>query len=182
MLLNRIEKALMNNPVRAASQRHLEARLLHTMGGSVKGRALEMGCGRGVGVRLILDVFGAEHVDGDAHRVRAWTGDAERIESADDAYDAVFDFGIIHHIPQWRTAVAEAHRVLRPGGRFYAEEVLRAFILNPVTKALLEHPLADRFDHDEFRSVLIDAGFRIVASRHALNAFGWFVAEKPELH
>lgn len=91
MLLNRIEKALMNNPVRAASQRHVEARVLHSMGGSVKGRALEMGCGRGVGVRLILDVFGAERVDAfdldpakvklaeqrlqsDAHRVRLVDG------------------------------------------------------------------------------------------------------------
>lgn len=67
------------------------------------------------------------------------------------------------------------------GGRFYAEEVLRAFILNPVTKVLLEQPLTDRFDHDEFRASLVDGGFRIVASRHAFNNLGWFVAETPEL-
>ena len=37
----------------------------------------------------------------------------------------MFDFGIIHHVPQWRRALAEVARVLKPGGRFYAEEVLR---------------------------------------------------------
>jgi ubiquinone/menaquinone biosynthesis C-methylase UbiE len=41
----------------------------------------------------------------------------------DSRYDAVFDFGIIHHVPDWRAAVAEVARVLRPQGRFYAEEV-----------------------------------------------------------
>ena len=64
MLLNRIEYALMNNPVRAAVQRHLEAKRFLEMGGAMcGGAALEIGCGRGVGVEIILDLFGAERVD-----------------------------------------------------------------------------------------------------------------------
>ncbi|MDP1807116.1 MAG: class I SAM-dependent methyltransferase, partial [Acidimicrobiales bacterium] len=79
---------------------------------------------RGVRTQLILDVFGAEQVtaldlDPDmARRVRARlaaygdrvavdVGDAEHLTWPDDGFDAVFDFGIIHHIPNWRAAVAE---------------------------------------------------------------------------
>ena len=64
MLLNRIETAMMNNPLRAALQRHFEAPRLRAMGGALPGaRVLEVGCGRGVGTGLILDLFQAEHVD-----------------------------------------------------------------------------------------------------------------------
>lgn len=49
MLLNRPEKALMNNPLRAALQRHYEAPLLEQLGGRLKAtRVLEIGCGRGI--------------------------------------------------------------------------------------------------------------------------------------
>jgi ubiquinone/menaquinone biosynthesis C-methylase UbiE len=197
MLLNRVEKALMNNPIRSALQRHLEARWLLEMGGPLHGgTALEVGCGRGVGTRLILDTFRAGRVDAfdldphmvalareqlasEAHRVRLWVGDAARIDAPDSTYDAVFDFAIIHHVPTWRDALREVYRVLKPGGRFYAEEVLRAFILHPLVRRVLEHPLEDRFDHEGFRIALQEQGFRAVADRKFLGSFGWYVADKP---
>ena len=50
MRLNRLEFALMNNPMRDAIRRYFEAPRLLQMGGSMAGgRALEIGCGRGVG-------------------------------------------------------------------------------------------------------------------------------------
>lgn len=197
MLMNRIEKAMMNNPVRAALQRHFEAPRLRAMGGRTPGaRVLEVGCGRGVGTGLILDLFHAEHVDAfdldpemvalakkrlapRGARVRLWTGDVTRIEAPDEAYDAVFDFGIIHHVPAWRDALREVHRVLRPGGRFYAEEVLARFIGHPVWRRLLEHPQHDRFDRNTFHAALDDQGFRVVASKELFGQFAWFVADKP---
>ena len=49
MLLNRVEKMLMNNPVRALLQKSYESSLLEGLGGRVDGlRVLEIGCGRGV--------------------------------------------------------------------------------------------------------------------------------------
>ena len=54
----------MNNPLRALIQRRFEAARLLRMGGPMEGgSALEIGCGRGVGVQLILDLFGADAVD-----------------------------------------------------------------------------------------------------------------------
>lgn len=196
MLLNRIEYRLMNNPVRAAIQRRFEARRLLRMGGALDGgRALEVGCGRGVGSELILRAFGARSVDafdldprmveqararlepyGD--RVRLWVGDAGAIAAPDAAYDAVFDFGIIHHVPEWRRALAEVHRVLKPGGRFYAEEVLRRFIVHPLTRRLLEHPLEDRFDTADFARELDTAGLEPTATEELWGGFAWFIARK----
>ena len=196
MRLNRVEFALMNNPVRAAVQRRVEARRLLEMGGAMNGgTALEIGCGRGVGVEIILDRFGAERVDAfdldfrmvdrarrrlrsRGERVRLWTGDATSIPADDDTYDAVFDFGIIHHVPSWRDAIAEVERVLRPRGRFYAEEVFGKLISRRSVKRLLEHPEHDRFDHDQFCISLTEAGLELIASSQLWGAGGWFVAEK----
>ncbi|MHC1764566.1 MAG: methyltransferase domain-containing protein [Verrucomicrobiia bacterium] len=56
-----------------------------------------------------------------------------RLLSAHQAatYDAVFDFAIIHHVPNWRDALVEVNRVLRPGGVFYAEVPLGSFFEPP---------------------------------------------------
>ena len=196
MLLNVAEKLMMNNPVRAAVQRHYEARQLLDLGGRMEGgRALEVGCGRGVGVQLVLEEFGATHVDAFdldpdmvqrarehlaayEDRVRLWVGDATAIEADDATYDAVFDFGIIHHVPAWREALHEVHRVLKPGGRFYAEEVLHAFIHHPFWRRVLDHPMDDRFDADTFAHGLREVGFKVRGERSLWNSFAWFAAEK----
>lgn len=194
MLLNRIEYALMNNPVRAAIQRHYEARRLLRMGGPMKGgRALEIGCGRGVGAELILRLFGADSVDAFdldprmvtqararlaryGSRVRIWVGDASAISAPDATYDAVFDFGIIHHVPEWRRTLAEVHRVLKPGGRFYAEEVLAPLIA--VSRVVLSHPQSDRFDAQTFGRELAAAHLDPTATEHLWGWFAWFTARK----
>ena len=196
MRLNAIEKVMMNNPVRAVVQRRFEAARLLSLGGRMQGGyALEVGCGRGVGVEIILERFGADRVDAfdlDPHmvelarerllrfgdRVRVFVGDAARIEAPDDAYDAVFDFGIVHHVPEWRDAVREIHRVLRPGGRLYAEEVLARFIHHPVWRTLLEHPMEDRFDAHAFAEELEAQGFVVRGQRELFRQFAWFVADK----
>ena len=196
MILNHVEFAMMNNPVRAAVQRRFEAPRLLRMGGKMNGgRALEVGCGRGVGTELILELFGADEVDAFdldprmverakkrlskyGPRASVRVGDASAIDAPDAAYDAVFDFGIIHHVSDWRGALAEVHRVLKPGGRFYGEEVLRRFILHPVTRRLLEHPLEDRFDAAEFAGALRAAGLEPLAVEELWGQMAWFTASK----
>ncbi len=196
MRLNRLEFALMNNPVRAAVQRRLEAGVLLRMGGLVRGgSALEVGCGRGVGIEVIFDRFGADRVDGfdldprmverarrrlagRAGIIRVWVGDATAIAAPAASYDAVFDFGVIHHVPRWRKALAEISRVLKPRGRLYAEEVLEPLIRR--SRHLLRHPQQNRFGAAEFGAALVEVGLRPLSSREVGNVFAWFVARKNE--
>jgi ubiquinone/menaquinone biosynthesis C-methylase UbiE len=187
----------MNNPVRAAIQRRFEAARLLRMGGPLPGgAALEIGCGRGVGAELVLDLFGADSVDAfdldprmvalarerlrsRTSRARFWVGDATSIPAPDSIYDAVFDFGIIHHLPRWRPALSEVRRVLKPGGRFYAEEVLGRFIRQPIARRLLEHPQSDRFDREVFCAALTESGLEPLSSEEMWRSFAWFIARKP---
>ncbi len=194
MILNRLEFLLMNNPVRACLQRHFEGPRFERMGGSVQGGwALEIGCGRGVGAEIILDRFGASRVDAvdldprmiqlaqkrlKGRPARLWVGHATRLEVEDSTYDAVFDFGIIHHIPDWRKALSEIWRVLKPDGRLYAEEALRDIIGQKLCRALFAHPWDDPFDHEQFIGALRQAGFQVVATRRLGKVFGWYFARK----
>jgi SAM-dependent methyltransferase len=43
-------------------------------------------------------------------------GDAELLPFADSTFELVYSWGVIHHSPDTPAAVAEIHRVLRPGG------------------------------------------------------------------
>lgn len=169
MKLNRIEKALMNNPVRAWVQRQYEAPFLEQLGGRAEGkRVLEIGCGRGVGTEIIFERFGAREVhafdlDPDMvnrarrrlavyppDRLRLYVGDATAIDTVDESFDAVFDFAIIHHVPDWQRAVSEIRRVLRPGGSFFFEEYTRQALNRWLFRTFLEHPAENRFSREEF--------------------------------
>jgi ubiquinone/menaquinone biosynthesis C-methylase UbiE len=148
-----------------------------------------------VGTGLILDSFGADAVDAfdldprmvvlarrqlrpRGPRVRLWVGDATAIPVPSATYDAVFDFGIIHHIPQWRLALREVERVLKPGGRFYAEEVLASFLEHPIARRLFDHPKTDRFDATAFRAAIQEAGLAAHATEQLWGGLAWFTATK----
>jgi len=140
--LNRVGKWAMNSPQRAFAQRYYVAPLIERLGGRVDaGPVLEVGCGRGVGAEIIVNRFGASRVcalDFDAEMVdraqrrlgrldglivRVEQGDAACLRFPDESFEAVFDFGAIHEIANWQAALSEVRRVLKPGGRFFFEEI-----------------------------------------------------------
>ena len=182
MKLNSLEFALMNNPVRATSQRWLETPLLVGPRGVLAGkRVLEVGCGRGVGIENLLGL-GAAHVTGFdldpkmialaqtrvakyGDRARVFVGDAEAIDAPDAGFDAVVDYGIIHHISNWPEALREIARVLRPGGVFYFEDLLKELVSMLPVRALFDHPQATQFYGREFRAGLEAAGLSVTRWR-----------------
>lgn len=193
MKLNAVEKVLMNNPLRTALQRRYEAPLLENLGGRLAGgRALEIGCGRGVGTELIFRRFGAREVhafdlDPDmvararrrlnghpAECLTLYVADVTAIPEPDASFDAVFDFGIVHHVPDWEAAVAEVARVLKPGGRFYFEEVTRQALDRWAYRTFLKHPRENRFSGDGFVAALEQRGVW-VDGRVVARCFGDFV-------
>jgi ubiquinone/menaquinone biosynthesis C-methylase UbiE len=152
--LNWFGRLQMNNAARAAAQRRFTTGRMLRLGGDVAGgKALEIGCGRGVGVEIILERFRAERVEAFdldpkmvaraearlaryADKISLSIGSATAIEAADSTFDAVFDFGVIHQIEEWRKAVAECARVLKPGGRLYFEAVSKPFYRMPMNLAM----------------------------------------------
>jgi ubiquinone/menaquinone biosynthesis C-methylase UbiE len=178
MKLNSLEFALMNNPVRAASQWWLESPMLIGPRGILAGKlVLEIGCGRGVGIEILL-ALGAAHVTGfdldpkmvalaqkrlakHGDRTRAFVGDAEAIDAADASFDIVVDYGILHHIPNWPQALKEIARVLKPDGIFYFEDLLKGLISAWPMRVLFDHPQATQFYDHEFRAGLETAGLRV---------------------
>jgi hypothetical protein len=67
---------------------------------------------------------------------------------------------------------------LKPGGRFYAEEVLDRFVLHRAVRRLLTHPLENRFDASTFAGALAHLGFTIDGTRKLAGLFAWVVATK----
>ncbi|ART70619.1 methyltransferase type 11 [Mycobacterium dioxanotrophicus] len=180
MKLNSIERAAMNNPIRAAHQHHREAAWFRRLaGGGLAGKhVLEVGCGRGVGAEVILDRLGAAQVSAfdldetmvelarrrlHGRPVSLSVGDACDIAQPAQSMDAVVDFGIIHHVPDWPQAIAEMARVMRPGGLLLFEEVPRHVLDTWAFRTLTVHPRENRFEADEFAAEL---------SRHGLHGSG----------
>ena len=137
MKLNLVEKLLVNDPARALVQRLYEGPLLRKLGGRLDGaRVLDVGCGQGVGVQILLEQFGAGQVYGldlDPQQVRRAqrrfagkfdgrvvlaVGSVDKLPFPDEYFDAVFDYGMLHHVVNWQTGVAEIQRVLKPVGAF----------------------------------------------------------------
>jgi ubiquinone/menaquinone biosynthesis C-methylase UbiE len=176
MKLNWAERWVVNNPLRVVQQR-MELRKLRTMQFLKPGfTALEIGCGRGAGAGQILDIFQPSRVyatDLDIEMVekaKAYlppekhktiflvTADGYQLPVKTASVDAVFDFGVLHHIPDWRSALAEIERVLKPGGTFFLEELYPTLYQNFLTKHVLLHPTENRFSSREFKEALTGVG------------------------
>lgn len=83
-------------------------------------------------------------------------------------------FGIIHHIPDWPDAVTEINRVLKPGGRFFFEEVTKIALDRWFYRTVLEHPKENRFSASEFVHELEKHNIK-VGNNYVERFFGDFV-------
>ena len=147
MLVNWPERFFCNSVVRRLIQRRQAGQLRSMRPMAPGGDVLEIGCGNGAGARfMVLDSVRARCALGAWTRTRpccarrarpAWTarGSPRRglpqgrrpgpaLCRVHSLFDAVINFGIVHHLEDWRQRrLAEVARVLRPGGGFYFEEI-----------------------------------------------------------
>ena len=157
--------------------RRLEAQGLQRLGARGT-RAVDLGTGRrGLGARAAVELFGASEVDaydlyddsvarartrlldlGD--RVRVHRGDAGSLPLATGSVDLVVCFHALHHMQDWRAGVAEAARLLRPGGLFAFAEMTSKFIDARWLRAVSRHP-ADRFGTDQLVAELRAQGLEV---------------------
>jgi ubiquinone/menaquinone biosynthesis C-methylase UbiE len=146
---------------------------------------LEIGCGNGDGTKLIKKYFSPKLIDAvdldermieiakrrnNDSSIHYEVMDASRLSFPDNAFDAVFDFGIIHHIPNWRDCISEVNRVLKTGGEAILEELSTdSFQTLPgrVWKTLLDHPYDRMFSTTEFVESLSAGGFTVEGFRES---------------
>jgi ubiquinone/menaquinone biosynthesis C-methylase UbiE len=173
MKLNWAERWAVNNPLRVIQQR-LEIRWLRRTVDLKPGAvALEVGCGRGAGAGLIIKEFHPavlQAMDLDIRmiqrardylspkqreRISFYVGDVLRLPYKDQALDAVFGFGVLHHVPDWQGALLEIARILKPGGTYFFEEIYPSLYQNFITKHILLHPRENRFLSQGLKQALI---------------------------
>ena len=193
MLMNSIEYWAMNNPLRGFVQRHYEAPRLKRLSRGVTDDILEIGCGQGAGARIIYDLFSPKRyvgIDLDPRMIRRarkkagelpnatfMEGDVTNIDVPDASFDLVVDFGIVHHVPNWREALAEVHRTLKMRGEFLFEdlsvETWERGIGIPFKK-IADHPYDEMFKKQEFVDELEALGFAVETHEDSPFSFYYF--------
>ena len=105
------------------------------------GRVLEIGAGSGAMAAELLSTFGdismcvtdvddgmvtaaSDRLRSFADRVELRQADATALPFDDDSFDVVVSWIMLHHAVRWEQALAEVVRVLRPGGRLVAYDLL----------------------------------------------------------
>lgn len=164
MKLSRPEFMAMNNPIRRWIQKTIEFRLFHRFLEKHKinlngGVILDAGCGSGYSTKLIEAKYSPEELVAfdimpeqiELAKKRClqasfFVGDVTDIDSPSNKYDAVFAFGILHHVPQWKRGLREIYRVLKPNGVLLIEEINRRGVDFFEKYGHFSHPKESRFD------------------------------------
>jgi ubiquinone/menaquinone biosynthesis C-methylase UbiE len=174
--MNLAESLFINSVLRVRElRRTIGPRVLASADAVGVRRVLEVGCGQGVGLELILTEFANAEVVGidvdermirrakqrmaSEGRVEVQLGDVCALPFEDRTFDVVVDFAAVHHVTDWQGALSEVSRLLRPGGQFLFED-------HDVTKhswlarTFFAHP-EERFTASEFLAALMSVGIDV---------------------
>ncbi len=153
------------------------------------GRTLEVAIGTGrnlpfyprdvelTGIDLSPAMLAVARRSAEGRSVDLRIGDAASLEFPNEAFDTVVFTLCLCTIPDERRALAEAHRVLRPGGRLLLLEHVRSPIapvrwvqrlLDPLFRLASDHILRDPLDH------LASLGFEI----EECHRYRWGIVEE----
>lgn len=139
----------------------------------------------------MIDLARARVRDTDAGRVHFATGDLTRLPQPDGSVDVVMAGYALRNVPRYEAALAELHRVLRPGGvlltlDFYRPSLApwRALLLGylqlsggivgwwwhraPIIYAYIAHSIRHFVTRGEFSAALTRHGFDVQAERSHL--------------
>ena len=196
MILNKIEFSFINSRVRAYIQDKFELKEIKRLSALPSGKVvLEIGCGNGIGARLIKEYFSPSRIyaiDLDQRMIDMakrhnlgdsiifQLGDASRLRFEDGQFDAVFDFGVIHHIPDWEDCIKELKRVLKIGGELIVEDFsIETFetTAGRILRKLTNHPYERMYRRMELIECLRISGFEIMKEKicHPLHLIKYFI-------
>jgi ubiquinone/menaquinone biosynthesis C-methylase UbiE len=135
-IIERLDLLFVNRPKRGEARKREALSLFDGLSLPDQPQGLEIGCGQGIGTRILVEKYQARMIasDVDARQIElarerlADLGDgdiefrecdARNMPFDNGSFDVVCAFGVLHHIdPGWREVVSEAGRVLRAGGCF----------------------------------------------------------------
>lgn len=186
MELNKLEFYLMNNSIRRWLQKNVEfkafKKFLDKHNISLEGKVvLDAGCGSGYSTSLIQQFSPAELVGFDLmpsqiekakqkySELDFFVGNVLDTQLDSSKFDAIFVFGILHHIPKWKDAIGELYRVLKPGGVLLVEDLNKDGSHFFATYLKLDHPPEAYFTWDEFIHHLEDTGFTILEQKRIIS-------------
>ena len=174
--MSALEKLLVISPFRGWFQRGEISAFIRWGQLDSTANVLDMGCGPGASTSLILEKLGPQSLSafdfdqamvdrarrrlerrGLDDKVDLRFADATQMPYEEGLFDAVFESGVVHHVPDWRGALQEVSRVLKPGGRFCFAEPSRGRLRRGMYR-LLPHALDSMFDEEEWRGALADVG------------------------
>jgi ubiquinone/menaquinone biosynthesis C-methylase UbiE len=128
---------------------HINAPAFLAMLPEVRGRSgLDIGCGEGYNTRLIADrgarmtaidispkfiAAARELEEQEPHGIRYEIASAVALPFPDGAFEFAVSTMVLMNIPEADRAIAEAHRVIRPGG-FFQFSILHPFLSTPFHK------------------------------------------------
>jgi ubiquinone/menaquinone biosynthesis C-methylase UbiE len=171
---------------------------------------VDVGCGWGRSFKLLHDRFGPERMIGididpamvaaaaDGARKHGLTvevacGSAARLTLPDRSVDMIFCHQTFHHLVDQERALAEFHRVLKPGGLLLFAESTRKYIQSWIIRLLFRHPMDVQRSAEEYLTMIRNAGFSVSPgevsypylwwSRSDLGIMErWFGVAPPALH
>lgn len=189
-------------PDRANERLHLtslRAERLSMVLSKLRGRLLDVGAGDNMLVKLHTDrSAGTAQATAAATSVGLdvvdWGGgctivpDCRKMPFPDQSFDTVSFVACLNHIPERREAMAEAMRVLRPGGRVVVTMIGR--LVGNVGHAIwwysedkhreVQQGEVMGMDPSEVRRLIAEAGFRDLEERTFVYGLNYlFVAERP---
>ncbi len=188
MLLNTPEFFLMNNPLRVVAQRVIEIpRIKKFVDLPKKSKVLEIGCGSGRGSQLIQTHFSPKKIIGidldpkmiaiakksnGSDKIDFQVADVTHLPFESNTFDAVFDFGIIHHVPNWKNAIEQIYRVAKPEGLLVLEDLSVETFDSPICKVVrkfLAHPYEQMYKQNQFTRYLKHVGAEILVEKTYTN-------------
>ena len=183
MLMNELSIWWENTPFRRRHLDHITRKHYFEYFNDLRSKTvLEIGCGSGWGAKIIYKYFSPKKIiatDLDPKQLALAKknvqikeivfekADATKLKYKDKSFDAVFDYGIIHHIPspEWKNCLNEIYRVLKPEGKVFFDDLsIESFntISGKIGRLLTIHPYSKMYKRDEFINYLNLIGFKII--------------------
>ncbi|WP_366946383.1 class I SAM-dependent methyltransferase [Nevskia sp.] len=105
-------------------------------------------------------------------------GNDRRLPLPDQSADLLLCHQTFHHLVHQHEALAEFHRVLKPGGVLLFSESTRRYIHSWIIRLLFRHPMDVQRTAPEYLAMIRDSGFEVAPSAVSYPFLWW---SRPDL-